>query len=92
MQLSGNTHICRAYGCNWRINEEFLMCYKHWRMIPAPLQAAIYATVPKRGTLPSLDYAQAVRAAVLEVKRIEYPHTFAVEDVPADEGSQNADN
>lgn len=77
--------VCRAYGCNTPIDERYLMCRKHWRMIPAVLQAAIYATMPKRGYLPSLEYAQTVRACILEVKRTEYPHTFAVE-----EGSQDA--
>jgi len=94
MTISGKMHICRAYGCNWRINEEFLMCYKHWQKVPAVLKASIYATMPKRGELPSIEYARTVRACINAVKALEYPAPADVSTSAADqlEGLSNADD
>ena len=33
---------CRADGCGVLIKPEFLMCNKHWKMVPIPLRNAIW--------------------------------------------------
>lgn len=81
---------CRAYACKVTIATQYLMCRRHWAMVPLDMRREIFATVPSIGELPSADYATAVRAAINAVKNIEYPHTFVVEDAPAEEGSNNA--
>jgi hypothetical protein len=35
-------HECRAKDCSQIIDSHLLFCLKHWRMIPAVLQAHIY--------------------------------------------------
>jgi hypothetical protein len=37
------THVCPAEGCETVIGRVF-MCSRHWRMVPRPLQLAIYET------------------------------------------------
>lgn len=39
-----STHACPIAGCTVTISRHFLMCGRHWRLVPAPLQAAIRET------------------------------------------------
>jgi surfactin synthase thioesterase subunit len=41
-------HHCHAIGCSRACPPAYLMCPACWRTVPAPLQAAVYATVGKR--------------------------------------------
>ncbi|HEX7095343.1 MAG TPA: Dam family site-specific DNA-(adenine-N6)-methyltransferase [Acidimicrobiales bacterium] len=36
-------HHCHAIGCSTACKPEFLMCPKHWKMVPGVLQRAVYA-------------------------------------------------
>jgi hypothetical protein len=36
-------HACTAVGCKQRIQSTYLMCGNHWRMVPEPLQRAVWA-------------------------------------------------
>ena len=36
------THTCHARGCETPCKPELLMCPKHWRMVPAHIQKAVY--------------------------------------------------
>lgn len=35
-------HICHAKGCATSCKPEYLMCPKHWRMVPATYQGLVY--------------------------------------------------
>jgi hypothetical protein len=35
-------HTCHARGCETPCKPEMLMCGKHWRMVPAHIQRAVY--------------------------------------------------
>lgn len=42
--MSGNwQHKCAAEGCDKRVKVEFLMCLRHWSLVPAPLKQQVYA-------------------------------------------------
>ncbi len=38
------THACAAEGCTVDCDTEKLMCLKHWRMVPCPIQTKVYQT------------------------------------------------
>lgn len=37
------THHCHAKGCTTKCKPEFLMCPKHWRMVPGQYQRLVWA-------------------------------------------------
>jgi hypothetical protein len=37
-------HTCHAQGCLVPVPERMFMCARHWRMVPRPLRAEIWAT------------------------------------------------
>jgi hypothetical protein len=37
-------HRCAAFGCRKSVNYNFLMCSRHWALVPRPLQVAVYET------------------------------------------------
>lgn len=37
-------HHCHAKGCRKITKPEMLMCFAHWKMVPAELQKAVWAT------------------------------------------------
>lgn len=60
-------HHCHAFGCKNTVSPKKLMCLKHWRMVPAAIQKAVWATyVPGQETRkdPTRVYLLAQRAAV----------------------------
>jgi len=36
------THTCHAIGCETPVIPEYLMCLRHWRMVPRKIQLAVY--------------------------------------------------
>lgn len=36
------THECFAHGCTEQVKPSLLMCPRHWRMVPRPLQTTIH--------------------------------------------------
>jgi len=32
---------CAAYGCSTSISDAFLLCFRHWKLLPRPLQQAV---------------------------------------------------
>lgn len=36
-------HTCHARGCGTPVKPELLCCLKHWRMVPRPVQRAVWA-------------------------------------------------
>lgn len=63
-------HVCHARDCTEPVPPRMLMCAKHWRMVPANLQAEVWRTyragqeIDKRPTREYLDAAQAAIEAV----------------------------
>jgi hypothetical protein len=39
-----SAHVCHAVGCQVRCKPEYLMCGRHWRMVPRRLQVKVWAT------------------------------------------------
>lgn len=67
-------HVCHAEGCNVEVPPRMLMCLPHWRMVPRPLQDAVWATyIPGQEITkkPSILYMVAQRAAVAAVAEKE---------------------
>lgn len=70
------THECAAKGCSAQITHRLLMCFRHWRMVPANLQRALfnaYRKVPGGGGRADLtpQYLQAMEACVKAVAAAE---------------------
>jgi hypothetical protein len=67
-------HSCHAEGCNRQIPPKMLMCYPHWKMVPRPLQLAVWREyrpgqeIDKR---PSDAYMEVQHAAVAAVAEKE---------------------
>ncbi len=41
--LAPEVHRCHARGCTKPVKPEMLMCLKHWRMVPKPIQRRVWA-------------------------------------------------
>lgn len=54
------THRCPISGCSAAVPAKVFMCARHWRMVPKPLQAAIYESYCSTGRL-SENHREAVR-------------------------------
>lgn len=60
-------HMCHAKGCKKPIPPKLLFCLRHWRMVPADLQKAVWATYRKGQEIdkkPSQEYLEIARAAI----------------------------
>lgn len=38
------THRCHAHGCETPCQPRMLFCLRHWRMVPKPIQSAVWQT------------------------------------------------
>jgi hypothetical protein len=70
------THLCHAQGCQVEVPPKLLMCKRHWRMVPKPLQEAVWATYrpgQERSKDPTREYlqnaAEAIRAVAEKERR-----------------------
>lgn len=64
------THRCHAEDCNVEVAPSLLMCPRHWRMVPADLQGAVWRTYRKGQEIdkrPSAEYLAAATAAIRAV-------------------------
>jgi len=67
-------HTCHALGCDTPIPARLFMCAKHWRLVPKPMQRAIWqAYEPDQEVTkePSPAYLAAAKAAKAAVARRE---------------------
>ena len=68
-------HECHATGCAAQVPPAYLMCGKHWAMVPRLLQARVWETYQagqERGDAAvSEEYIEAQRAAVQAVADAE---------------------
>lgn len=67
-------HHCHARGCTKSVRPELLMCVRHWRMVPANVQRAVWRTY-RQGQCddkrPSDAWHVAANAAVGAVATLE---------------------
>jgi hypothetical protein len=70
-------HHCHANDCPTPTNPKLLMCPKHWRLVPRPMQDRVWATFRARCSAPGADpgswadYYEAAANAVEYVAQIE---------------------
>lgn len=67
-------HHCHAIGCEKAVPPKMLMCLWHWRQVPRPLQAAVWALyVPgqERRKDPTAEYLDAAKDAICAVAEAE---------------------
>lgn len=62
-------HRCPAWHCPREITDEFLLCPAHWRLVPRPIQSAVYAAYDHGAGLGSAGLLAAQVAAVRAVNR-----------------------
>lgn len=54
------SHECPIESCKVSVKTNFLMCARHWRMVPKPLQSAVYESYRTTGRI-SDNHREAVR-------------------------------
>ena len=62
------THKCPITECVERVRHIYLMCYRHWRMVPSDLQREIWSEHTRNDRT---IYNRAVSAAIKHVEEIE---------------------
>jgi len=68
------SHRCHAVGCNTLVQPKFLMCGKHWSLVPNILKDRVWKTYrpgQEKTKDPSGEYLEAHLAAVRAVAEIE---------------------
>jgi len=68
------THRCHARRCRTQIPERYLMCQKHWAMVPAPLRQAVwrhYRPGQEHDKRPSEAWFNAAKVAIRAVALAE---------------------
>ena len=70
-----SAHRCHARGCEKPCPPKFLMCRKHWHMVPETLRNAVWGTYqPGQESgrhRPSREWHDAADAAIEAVAKIE---------------------
>ncbi len=67
-------HICHAIGCKTPVAPKLFMCAAHWRLVPKPMQNAVWATYrpgQERDKQPSTAYLIATHRAMIVVAKAE---------------------
>lgn len=67
-------HHCHARGCKTPCVPERLMCLRHWRMVPKPIQTQVWATYRVGqcdDKTPSEEWHKAADAAIAAVAEKE---------------------
>ena len=68
------THTCHATGCNRAVPPKYLMCGKHWAMVPKSQQLEIwrhYRPGQEIDKNPSAAYLGVMKATIDLVTRLE---------------------
>lgn len=68
-------HHCHALNCDTSVPPRMHMCARHWRMVPKPLQQALWANYRRgqeRTMTPSPAYLRAAAACVRSVAEQEH--------------------
>lgn len=61
-----SSHICEAKGCKAPTRDDQLMCLKHWRLVPQPLAAKVWATWRQRLASGNATLHEAAKKAAIE--------------------------
>jgi len=61
------THRCPGPRCTHQVDDNMLMCGRHWRMVPAPLQRAVWAAWRNGEGRYSPEHTAAIEAAIRSV-------------------------
>jgi hypothetical protein len=67
-------HTCHADGCSVTVAPRLLMCIRHWRLVPKPLQAEVYRLYrpgQERDKRPTIEYLDAMQRAINAVAKLE---------------------
>lgn len=67
-------HLCHAEHCSKEVPPKLLMCYRHWKMVPADLQILVWRYYRRGQELtkdPSREYLEAARQAIAAVAEKE---------------------
>lgn len=68
------SHHCHATGCTRDVPPKLLMCYRHWCMVPRPLQNEIWRTYVVGQEItktPTAEYVIAQKNAIEAVEKKE---------------------
>lgn len=68
------THHCHAKGCSTACKPEFLMCPRHWRMVPKNTQLGVYRHYRDgqcKDLTPSPEWHAAADVAIAQVAHKE---------------------
>lgn len=63
-------HTCHAIGCSAQVLPKYLMCFKHWKLVPVLEQSLVWKWYRKGqevDKLPSPEYLAAAAAAIRAV-------------------------
>ena len=72
----GETHTCHAVGCKVPVAPKFLMCHRHWKLVPYKLQNDVwhhYQHGQEISKQASAGYLNAADVAIKHVYRVENP-------------------
>jgi len=72
--MIGQEHHCHARGCQTPVPPRLLMCGRHWRMVPKPLQRAVwrkYRPGQEVDKTPTREYLDTAIAAINAVAQQE---------------------
>lgn len=68
-------HVCHATGCGVQVKPAYLMCPRHWRMVPRSIQKMVWATYSpgqEQGKASvTRAYLEAMKAAINAVEAKE---------------------
>jgi len=62
------SYLCAIPGCGMVIPREMLMCRKHWRLVPTPIQNAVWHSYRNGATKAWLAAREAAIKAVTKGK------------------------
>lgn len=75
------SHHCHAISCRVRVPPEYLMCIRHWNMVPRHTKSLVWSTY-RNGQCsdmdPSENYVVAASEAVISVARQEGKWTHSM--------------
>lgn len=60
-------HLCHAMGCRTEVAPRFLMCARHWRLVPKHMQLKVWKHYRKGQEIdkqPSAEYLDAAKEAI----------------------------
>lgn len=71
-------HVCHAEDCNEPVEPKFLMCKKHWAMVPAVTKSLIkehfHPEQCKGLRRPTIEWIRAAKEAIYYVAKLEGKH------------------